>query len=284
MDTLFSDPTPSPHSLSPQQFLALTGRSDSPLVIDVRREAHFAESERILCSARRCAPEAVAKFAQDHVPQDAVLYCAHGHEVSAQAAATLRAAGWNARFLQGGIEGFVESGLPTLRKRADLGVTGEKASRWITRERPKIDRIACPWLIRRFIDPRAEFFYVPTAQVFEEAVRLGAVAYDIPGAPISHEAVHCSFDSLLAAFELRARPLDQLARIVRGADTDRLDLAAQSAGLLALSLGLSRLHQDDHAMLQAALPLYDALYAWCQGAQLETHSWNPENLTQGGAA
>ncbi len=172
--------------------------------------------------------------------------------------------------------------------RADLGVTGEQPSRWITRARPKIDRIACPWLIRRFIDPRAEFFYVPTAQVFSEAARLGAVAYDIPGAPISHEGERCSFDTLLAAFDLKDAALSRLACIVRGADTDRLDLAAESAGLLALSLGLSRLHADDHAMLDAALPMYDALYAWCQSAAAavwqgtppETHNWPPETTVR----
>jgi hypothetical protein len=153
--------------------------------------------------------------------------------------------------------------------------TFQRPSRWITRERPKIDRIACPWLVRRFIDPQAEFLYVPTPMVLSEAERLCAVAYDIPGAPISHEGESCSFDTLMKAFGLRDPGLATLARIVRGADTDRLDLARQSAGLLALSLGLSRLHQDDHAMLAAALPLYDALYAWCKWEQGESHGWNP---------
>ena len=166
--------------------------------------------------------------------------------------------------------------LPLLRP--DLGVTGDRPSRWITRERPKIDRIACPWLVKRFIDPRAEFFYVPTARVFDEAARLQAVPYDIPGAPISHEGARCSFDTLLQAFGLDDPALLALAVIVRGADTDRLELAPQSAGLLAISLGLSQLHADDHAMLAAALPVYDALHAWCRAAQGETHGWNPDLL------
>jgi hypothetical protein len=151
----------------------------------------------------------------------------------------------------------------------------QRPSRWITRERPKVDRVACPWLVLRFIDPQAEFLYVPAATVLSEAERLGAVAYDIPGAPISHEGERCSFDTLMKAFGLHDPGLATLARIVRGADTDRTDLAPQSAGLLALSLGLSRLHGDDHAMLAAALPLYDALYAWCKWEQGESHGWNP---------
>jgi hypothetical protein len=162
--------------------------------------------------------------------------------------------------------------------RPDLGVGLAQPSRWITRERPKIDRIACPWLVLRFIDPRAEFHFVPTQQVFSEAKRLNALAYDIPGAPISHEGELCSFDALLAAFGLRSLALERLAHIVRGADTDQLHLAPQSAGLMALSLGLSRLHQDDHRMLEAALPMYDALYAWCRDAQDEPHSWRPETM------
>ena len=156
----------------------------------------------------------------------------------------------------------------------------QRPSRWITRERPKIDRIACPWLVLRFIDPDAQFLYVPTPKVLSEAARLGALAYDIPGAPFSHEGELCSFDSLKQAFGLRDPGLATLATIVRGADTGRLDLAPQSAGLLALSLGLSRLHGDDHAMLAAALPLYDALYEWCKWAQGESHGWNPAGMAR----
>ena len=263
------------HSISPEQFAAVLGSADAPLVLDVRREVRVQESDRIAPRAHRGAPEQVARFAATAGPIEAIVYCVHGLEIGEQAAAELRAAGWNARYLQGGIEGLVERGLPTLRKRPDLGVTGEQASRWVTRERPKIDRIACPWLVRRFIDPAAEFFYVPTDQVLDEAKRLGAIAYDVPGAPIEHEWELCSFDTLLKAFDLNEPALQQLALIVRGADTDRFSLAPQSAGLLAISIGLSALHaQDDLAMLAAALPVYDALYAWCRSAQGETHRWD----------
>lgn len=293
MDTSFSSV---PH-ITPEELAARMGRADALLLLDVRRGRKFAESPLMLAGAQRCAPEDVAVLAAAEPAREVVVYCVYGHNDSADATAMLRAAGWDARALAGGIEGG-EDGvdappeiaqwrahrLPAVLKRPDWGVTGERPSRWITRERPKIDRIACPWLIRRFIDPRAEFFYVPTAEVFSEAARLGAVAYDIPGAPVSHEGEACSFDALLRAFELDLPALDLLARIVRGADTDRLELAAQSAGLLAFSLGLSRLHGDDHAMLAAAMPLYDALYAWCEGAQAETHNWKPETMTQGDAA
>lgn len=285
-----------PH-ITPEELLACMGRVDAPLLLDVRREGKFSESPYLIAGARRCAPEAVAALAAAGPAREVVVYCVYGHNVSAEAAATLRAAGWDACALAGGIEGGEEgvdtqqdiarwraSRPPTMCKRPDWGVTGERASRWITRERPKIDRIACPWLIRRFIDPRAEFFYVPAGQVFSEADRLGAVAYDIPGAPVSHEGEACSFDALLRAFDLKVPALDALARIVRGADTDRLDLAPQSAGLLAFSLGLSRLHPDDTVMLEAALPLYDALHAWCRDARQETHSWKPQTMTTGTAA
>ena len=254
-------------SISPEQLMAALGRPEAPLVLDVRREERFRESDRMLPAARRCPPQQVPRFAAASSPAPAVVYCVHGLEVGAQAAAELRAAGWDARYLQGGIEGLIERGLPTIRKRPDLGVTGEQASRWITRERPKIDRIACPWLVRRFIDPAAEFLYVPASLVFEQAKRSAAVAYDLPGAPIAHDGELCSFDALLHAFDLREPALLALARIVRGADTARPELAAQSAGLLAVSLGLARLHADDHAMLEAALPVYDALYAWCRSSR-----------------
>jgi rhodanese-related sulfurtransferase len=298
MDTaIATHATPSNCSaVSPADLAKAIGRVDAPLILDVRREAKFTESPRIVCGSVRCTPEEVEAFARSQAPRQVVAYCVYGHNVSEDAVAQLNQAGWSARLLSGGIEGGKEGSdadadtaaniavwraqpSPTILKRVDWGVTGEQASRWITRARPKIDRIACPWLIRRFIDPRAEFFYVPSEQVFTEAKKRNAVAYDIPGAPVSHEGDLCSFDALLKGFDLHSPALDILARIVRGADTDRLDLAAQSAGLLAISLGLSRLHaMDDHAMLAAAMPMYDALYAWCHDkahAQDEAHNWKP---------
>jgi len=155
-------------------------------------------------------------------------------------------------------------------------LAGRRPSVWVTREKPKIDRIACPWAVLRFIDADATFLYVPAAQVFEVAASERAIAFDIPGAPISHEGELCSFDTLLKRFDLLKDPaLAALAPIVRGADTDRHAIAPEAAGLHAISLGLSRNYTDDYALLQQGLVIYDALYAWAQSARGERHAWTP---------
>ncbi len=149
--------------------------------------------------------------------------------------------------------------------------------KWVTRERPKIDRIACPWLIARFIDSDPEFLFVPTQDVLSVAKTENAVPYDIPGVEMSHVGEHCSFDAFLKKYQLDDPALQQLAMIVRGADTARLDLAPQAPGLLAISLGLSHNFSDDQEMLAHGMVIYDALYAWCQACQSETHGWPPKN-------
>lgn len=147
---------------------------------------------------------------------------------------------------------------------------------WITRERPKIDRIACPWLVARFIDTEAEFLYVPAAQVLPIAEMTGAIPYDVPDVELSHVGELCSFDAFLLKYGLDDPALAQLAVIVRGADTSRLDLSPQSAGLYAISLGLSHTFADDHEMLKYGMVMYDALYAWCRDGQAETYNWPPQ--------
>ena len=147
--------------------------------------------------------------------------------------------------------------------------------KWITRERPKIDRIACPWLVSRFIDREPEFLYVPAPDVLRLAGETGAIPYDIPGVELSHVGELCSFDAFLTRYRLDDPALQQLARIVRGADTSRLDLSPQSPGLYAISIGLSQVFADDHRMLEHGLVIYDALYAWCRQGQQEEHRWPP---------
>ena len=150
--------------------------------------------------------------------------------------------------------------------------------KWITREHPQIDRIACPWLIARFIDQAAEFLYVPASMVLSTAKDTGATPYDIPGVELGHDGELCSFDAFMHKYKLNDPALLQLATIVRGADTDRLDLAPQAAGLLAISLGLSRNFPNDHEMLKQGMIIYDALYSWCKDLAGETHNWNPGKM------
>lgn len=257
-------------SLSPAALRQAIASNPPPLVIDVRREERFRDARDLLRGALRRNPRQVADWGRT-LPQAAevVVYCVHGHEVSQEAATALRAQGHRARFLDGGLEGWRAAGGALSAKPAGA------ATRWVTRERPKIDRIACPWLIRRFVDPDAEFLYVPAADVPRVAAEREAVPYDVPDVAFSHAGEHCSFDAFLAAYRLCDPALDQLAVIVRGADTHRLELAPQAAGLAAISLGLSRVFPDDHAMLEHGLVLYDALYAWCREGKTEIHSWNP---------
>ena len=147
--------------------------------------------------------------------------------------------------------------------------------KWVTRERPKIDRIACPWLVARFVDKDAEFLYVPSDKVRSTAAATGAIPYDVPDVELSHVGPLCSFDAFLEKYRLDDPALQDLAVIVRGADTGHPELSPQSAGLLAVSLGLSRVFADDHEMLKHGMVLYDALYAWCREGRGETHGWPP---------
>lgn len=148
--------------------------------------------------------------------------------------------------------------------------------KWITRERPKIDRIACPWLVKNFVDSNAEFIYVPKEQVFVKAKELDAIPYDIPGAEYSHNGDECTFDFIIKKHKINDPALLQLAEIVRGADTDRFDLAKQSAGLWAISAGLSYNYKNDYEMLETGMKIYDALYSWAKYVQEERHTWNPK--------
>ena len=251
--------------ISPAALRQSLASSQPPLVIDVRREERFRESPYVIKGALRRDPARIEDWKRT-LPAAAsvVVYCVHGHEVSQNAAKAL-----GARYLEGGIEHWREAGGALSDKPVNA------STRWVTRERPKIDRIACPWLIRRFIDPGAEFLYVPTAQVRTVAKDQQAIAYDIPDVEFSHVGDECSFDAFLAYYRLQDPALEALALIVRGADTNRLELTPQSAGLAALSLGLSRNYADDLEMLAHGMVMYDALYAWCREGKNEVHTWNP---------
>jgi hypothetical protein len=204
-----------------------------------------------------------------------VVACKHGHERSQMTAAELRERGIDARVLTGGFEAWQAEGLPVVDHAACRRLLPSTPSLWVTRRRPKIDRVACPWLIRRFLDPQARFLFVDPPEVQAVARATGAIPFDIEGVELSHEGERCSFDTLLRLFGLaNEASLAQLAVIVRGADTARPDLAPEAAGLLAISLGLSELAgDDDHGLLQHGFAIYDALFAWLRFASSERHNW-----------
>ena len=259
-------------SIAASELKSALGGTKPPLVIDVRRPPAFRAAPDMAAGALRRDPAGVPSWAKE-LPRAAsvVTYCVHGHELSQGAAQALRDLGIAARYMEGGLEeGWKVSGGALIGKPKDASTC------WVTRERPKIDRIACPWLIARFIDPEAEFLYVPPKEVLGVAKEKEAIPYDVPDVHFSHDGALCSFDAFLKTYRLTGDPaLTRLAIIVRGADTARLELAPQAAGLLAVSLGLSRTFKDDHEMLKYGMVVYDALYAWCREGQDETHTWNP---------
>lgn len=262
------------NTIFPEQLKARIGAADCPLIVDVRRQQVYAEATDVIPTARWRNHRAADRWAGELTPgRDVVVYCVHGHQVSQAACALLAAAGVKARYLEGGIEGYREAGGITVARTEWTPV--DRPSRWVTRERPKIDRIACPWFIRRFVDADAAIYYVAPDQVKAAAVELDAAPFDIadPDVAFSHVGELCSFDAFLDKFQVRDAALDQLAVIIRGADTARLDLAPQCAGLLAVSLGLSASCADDAEMLAHGIVVYDALYGWCRHAQAETHNW-----------
>jgi rhodanese-related sulfurtransferase len=253
------------------------GTPKAPTILDVRRDAIRAAEPRLVPGARTLAeadltPERLAAIAAD-LSGPVVVVCAEGHRLSQGTAAWLRHEGVQAEYLLGGQAAWLAASLPLIDPAKVTARDGQGRSLWVTRSRPKIDRIACPWLIRRFIDPRAVFLFVAPAEVEGVAERFGAIPYDIEGVFWSHREALCTFDALLSEFGLSTPALDRLAQIVRGADTARLDLAPESAGLLAASLGLSRMYSDDLAQLEAGIALYDAFYRWARDATDEQHNW-----------
>lgn len=259
-------------SISPEQLIAVRNTVAAPLLIDVRREAAFLAASDMAAGALRRDPASVDSWAAElPVAARIAVYCVHGHEVSQNIAKALRGRGLNAQFVEHGLEeGLRKAGGGLMAKPAAA------ATRWITRERPKVDRIACPWLISRFIDRNAEFLYVPSAIVKTVAVQNNAIPYDVPDVTFSHDGSRCSFDAFIDIYRLTDPALLQLADIVRGADTGHPEIAPESAGLVALSLGLSRLITDDHDQLRQGMVMYDALYLWCKEGRDEQHNWNPE--------
>jgi rhodanese-related sulfurtransferase len=267
------DAMPSTTEITVSQLSRLVGLPRAPTIIDVRLDDDVAADPSLLPGASRRPFQKVATWSRDYAGTSVIIVCQKGLKLSQGVAAWLRHEGLDAQTLEGGFEAWRKAGELLVRTdklpaRDDKGRTV-----WVTRARPKVDRVACPWLIRRFVDPAAVFLFVTPSEVTAVAERFNATPFDIDGVFWSHRGETCTFDTMIEEFQLKSEPLLQLARIVRGADTARLDLAPQSAGLLAASLGLSRMFRDDLEQLDAALLLYDATYRWCRDAAAETHNW-----------
>ena len=265
---------PAPNSISIDKLARLVGTPAAPAIIDVRTAEDFESNPHLVPGAQRRSHADVADWAAGLHGRPAVIVCHAGSKLSHGVAAWLRQEGVPAEVLEGGASAWAAAGLPTIRDDR-LPPRDEKGRTvWVTRARPKVDRIACPWLIRRFFDPDAVFLFVAASEVPGVAERFGAAPFDVDGVFWSHRGELCTFDVMVEEFGLGSlAALGRLATIVRGADTARPDLAPQAAGLLAVSLGLSRMYADDVVQLEAGMPIYDALYRWCRDAVDETHDW-----------
>ena len=257
------------NNITPDKLFRLIGTPNCPTIVDVGPGGQL-----LLPASSQRPAEEVRDWASTLIGKRVVVTCAHGQERSAGVAAILRSEGIDAEILEGGLAKWRDAGLPMFdaSKIPERDSAGRTA--WVTRSRPKVDRIACPWLIRRFVDPAAVFLFVAPNEVAGVAERFGATPFDVEGVFWSHRGEYCTFDAMIEEFGLAS--IDALARmavIVRGADTARPEIAPQAAGLLAASLGLSRIYSDDLEQLEAGMLIYDVFYRWCRDAVEETHDW-----------
>jgi rhodanese-related sulfurtransferase len=260
-----------PTEISVSQLSRLVGLPGAPVLIDARAEREFASEPRHIPTALRHDSRDVSNWAMRYAGRSIVVICQDGKAFSPAAAAWLRHEGLEAQTLEGGYEAWRADRQPLLRAGKIPPRDAEGRTIWVTRARPKVVRIACPWLIRRFIDPGAVFLFVAPSEVRAVADHMKATPFDVPDTFWNDRGDKCTFDVMVEEFGLTTEPLLRLALIVRGADTGQLDLTQQSAGLLAASLGYSRMYRDDLAQLEAATALFDAFYRWCRDATEEKH-------------
>ena len=271
---------PSPGETTVAQLRRLVGTPDAPVVVDLRLAEDVGNDPRLVPGAFRHAHDDLPALLPRLAGRRAVVYCQRGRKIGQGAAAVLRAEGVACEVLEGGQVAWVAAGAPMVAAGALPAPDAEGRTLWVTRHRLKIDRIACPWLVRRSADPAARVLYAPPEDAALVAERFGAVPFDVEGLGLTHEGERCSFDAVLARFELTDPALDRVATVVRAADTNRHALAPEAAGLLAVSPGLSRMHRDDLAMLEAGMTLHDAPYRWARDAGGEGHDW-PASVQRG---
>jgi rhodanese-related sulfurtransferase len=260
-------------SISTDKLSRLIGTANAPTLVDVRLDEDFAADPSLIPGAMRLRHTDVQEWASQLTGQSVVVVCHKGQKLSEGTAAWLRHNKVAAEILEGGHVGWKQANLPTVRGSKVPKRDGRGRTVWVTRSRPKIDRIACPWLIRRFVDPSAVFLFVASAEVEPVAERFDATPFDVENVFWSHRGELCTFDVMIEEFGIASPPLQRLATMVRAADTDRLDLSPEAPGLLAASLGLSRMYDDDLEQLSAGMLLYDAFFRWCRDATKETHNW-----------
>ncbi len=264
---------PAPNEIKPEHLLRLIGTPDCPAIADICTDPDFEADPYLIPGSFRHPHSDRSGLAARLRGRRAIVACQKGLKLSQGVAAWLNAEGVPAEYLSGGMFGWRDTiGAPRIPAAA-LPAPVDGATLWVTRHRPKIDRIACPWLIRRFVDTGARFLFVSPREVLGVAEKFGATPFDMEDVFWSHRGEFCTFDTMLDAFGLRTEPLDRLSTIVRAADADRHDLAPQAAGLLAVSVGLSRQYSDDRAQLAAGLALYDTLYRWARDGFDEGHDW-----------
>jgi rhodanese-related sulfurtransferase len=262
---------PSFCEITTRQLSRIIGVPDAPHLVDVRNPQAMCRDPRLLPMARRLDVADIGNWGPTFRGERVVVYCGDGGSLSHGVAAWLRDDGASAETLMGGFIGWAEAKQPLVHPEHVPTRDARGRTVWVTRVRPKIVRVACPWLIRRFIDPAARFLFVAPGEVEAVAGQFNATPFDTGHGRWNDRGEYCTFDVMLKEFGLETEPLLRLAEIVRGADTDRLDLAPQCAGLLAASLGFSRMYRDDIAQIDAAMPIYDAFYRWCRDASDETH-------------
>ena len=264
---------PSPTEITVSQLSRLLGTPASPVLIDVRTDEDLDLDPDLIPSAYRYPHRDVADLAPQLTGRKVVIYCQKGKKISQGATAILRNQGIETETLGGGHFAWRAAGQLLVPAERLPKMDAQGRTVWVTRHRPKIDRMACPWLIRRFVDSRAQFYFVAPEEVLAVAEKFEATPFDVEDVFWSHRGEYCTFDTMLEEFHLETEALRRLAVIVRGADTNRHDIAPEAAGLLAVSLGLSRMYRDDLEQIDAGMLLYDAFYRWARDATDESHDW-----------
>jgi len=261
------------NEISPEKLMRLVGTPDCPVLVDVRVSEDIDADPSFVPTSFAHSHTQLPALVDKLAGRKSVIVCQKGKKLSFGVSAWLQSQGLETEVLAGGKLAWNAAKLPVVPREP----AAQPGSLWVTRHRPKIDRIACPWLIRRFVDPEAKFLFVPSAEVADVADRFNAIPFDTDIQPWTHVGAFCTFDTMVKRFGLAHEALDRLALVVRAADTDSHDLAPQAAGLLAISTGLSRQYKDDTQQLEAGLHIYDALYRWARDAFSEGHDWPVSN-------